>query len=70
MAEKLSIKERMSELEDVLAAVECQYEAFIDDMCQIIFEGESTDVGTERIISRIKEHCNYDKWLSDSKGLS
>ena len=36
---KLSIKERMSELEDVLAAVECQYEVFIDDMCQIIFEG-------------------------------
>ena len=36
---KLSIKERMSELEDVLVAVECQYEVFIDDMCQIIFEG-------------------------------
>lgn len=70
MAEKLSIKERVSELEDVLSAVKCQYESFVDDICQIIFEGESTDIGTERIISRIKEHCNYDKWLRDSEGLS
>lgn len=70
MEEKLSIEERMSELEDVLASVESQYEAFIDDTCQIIFEGESVGLSSGSIISRIKKHCNYDKWLSDSKGLS
>lgn len=61
----LELEEQISELKDVVAAISCKYEGFINELCQIIFVGEDTEIGRQITIDRIKEHINYYKWLDD-----
>lgn len=61
----LGFEEQISELEDVIASINCQYESFVDELCRIIFEGEDTEIGRQITIDRIKEHINYNEWLDD-----
>lgn len=59
----LTPREQVSELEDVAASVKAQYEGFVNELCQTIFEGEETDTGRKVTINRIKELVGYTKWL-------
>lgn len=64
---KLSDKQKIGELEDVVASLDCKYYSFIDELCQIIFEGENTKIGRTITIDRIKEFVNYNEWLKEEK---
>lgn len=58
---KLSDKEIISELEDVVASLQCRIECIYDDIEQILLEGEPTDIGRKVTIDRLKEYLNKDK---------
>lgn len=64
---QLSERERISELEDVAASLGAMHEFFVDKLCQIIFEGEDTEIGRKITIDRIKEFINYERWLTYSE---
>lgn len=58
-------EQQISELEDVVASISAQYEYFVDELCQILFEGENTEIGRKITIDRIKEFARYDLWLDN-----
>ena len=66
---KLTLEEQLSEMQDVLASIQCQYEAFRDDICQILLENEPTVIGNQVTIDKIKEHINFLEWCEESKDV-
>lgn len=62
---KLTLEEQLSELQDVVASIQCQYEAFRNDICQILSEGETTIIGRQTTIDRIKERVNFLEWCKE-----
>lgn len=60
------INRQNSEIEDVVASIDCQYESFVNELCQILFEGEDTEIGRKITIDRIKTHACYNKWLEET----
>lgn len=52
---KLSDKQRISELEDVCASTNAQYEAFVDEVEQILIDCEPNDIGMEVALTRLRE---------------
>lgn len=63
LTQAVNLEQQISELEDVVASINCQYECFVDDLCQIIFEGEDTNIGRKVTIDRIKKLIGYYNWL-------
>ena len=59
----LTPREQVSELEDVIASIKAQYEGFVNELRQTIFEGENTETGRKVTIQRIKELAGYSRWL-------
>lgn len=54
--DKLSDKQNISELEDVVASLECRIESIYNDIEQILLEGEPTEIGRKITIDRLKEY--------------
>lgn len=65
----LTLEEQISELEDVVASINAQYDAFVDELCRIIFEGEDTEIGRKITIERIKTLACYHGWLEEENEL-
>lgn len=63
----LTPEEQISELEDVVASLDAQFEAFVNELCKIIFEGEDTEIGRKITIDRIKALACYNGWLESEE---
>lgn len=57
------LKRQILELEDIVATQNLVFKVLVDDLCKIIFEGESTNIGRIITVDRLKLRLNYDKWL-------
>lgn len=58
---KLSYKEQVSELQDVVASLQCQMEIMHDEIEEILLEGEDTEIGRKVTIKRLKEYINKEQ---------
>lgn len=63
---KFTLEEQLSEMQDVVASIQCQYEIFRAGICQILLENEPTVVGNQITIDRIKECVNFLEWCEDN----
>lgn len=59
--DKLSDKQKVSELEDVVASLQCQIEVMHNDIETILLEGENTEIGRKITIERLKEYIFHRK---------
>lgn len=63
LKQAISLEQQVAELEHEIASQNAFFDSFVDELCQILFEGENTETGRKITIDRIKTLAGYNGWL-------